>query len=166
MTTIERRRRPPAPPAGRSQAAPRRRAPITRPPARPWIPDPILAVAAATLTAAVVTVAGTFVGGDLVGGDAGRIWARIFAGALALAGVFLALIGLGLLGDEEIRRSDHYVVPLIAGMWAGALVAMLLLDGRIGPIVILPLLLLLLSLRPVRGGIGRLFGRGAAGGGR
>lgn len=106
------------------------------------------AVAVGAWTMAAILLAASFTGEDLIPGEAGRALARIFAALLFGTGVFTFLAGYGMLGDER-GRSDHYVVPVIVGMSAGALEGMLLLSDA-GNWLIAPFVLLLLALRPVR----------------
>lgn len=115
----------------------------------------MLAVAVTAWTTALIVVAASFVGENILGGDAGRFWARAFAAALGLTGLFLTLLALGLTG-ENIRDRTHYVVPMIVGLGAGVFEGMLLLNGTIDLTILAPLLLLIFALRPVRRGISRI----------
>ena len=117
-----------------------------------------MAVAVTAWTTALLIGGASFLGENILGGDAGRFWARIFAGALALTGLFLTLLALGLMG-ENIRDRSNYVVPTMVGLAAGGLEGMLLLNGTINLRIVLPLFLLILALRPVRRTISGLIRR-------
>lgn len=91
-----------------------------------------------------------------IAGDAGRMLARSFAGALALTGLFMGLMGAGLIREDR-GRTDHYVVPIAIGIVAGGIGAALFLSGM-GRMLWAPALMVIFALRPVR--------RLATGGGR
>ena len=111
--------------------------------------DVLVALAATALTMAAVTLIAALAGENVAGDEAGRFWALLFAGALALCGLFLVALGLILLGDSA-REGGRYVLPVAAGVATGAVVGTLMLDGAAREAVIAPLLLLLLATPPVR----------------
>lgn len=113
--------------------------------------DVLVAAAATALTMAALTFAAAFAGENVAGEEAGRFWALLFAGALALCGLFLAALGLVLQGEGAPSGSRH-VVPVATGVATGAVVGALLLEGA-GREAVLPLLLLLLATPPVRGAL-------------
>lgn len=117
--------------------------------------DVLVAIAIAAWTMAAVVFAASFTSGELIPGEAGRALARILAALLLAMGVFTFLAGYSMFGDER-GRSDHYVVPAIVGMSAGALEGMLLLSDAMNWLFV-PFLLLLLALRPVRRVAGSAF---------
>ena len=100
------------------------------------------------LYARLCAVLATFMGDGVIVGDAGRDLARLLA-ALTGAAAFLTLLMAISLVLPDRRRTDHYVVPFIVGMSVGAAVALMLLDDA-GRTAIVPLLFLVLALRPVR----------------
>lgn len=125
----------------------------------------LLAAAATAFALGLLILAASFAGENVLGGGAGRFWARAFAGAGLLTGLFLALLALGLPGAGA-RTPRRHVPAIMAGAAAGALTGALLLDGASREAALAPLLLLLLALPPVRRGIGRigrLVGRREAG---
>lgn len=111
--------------------------------------DTLVALAATALTMAALTFVAAFAGENVAGDEAGRFWALLFAGALALCGLFLLALGLVLSG-EGAREGSRHVLPVATGVATGAIVGALLLDGA-GREAVLPLLLLLLATPPVRG---------------
>ncbi len=111
----------------------------------------LVALAATALTMASLTFVAAFAGENVAGEEAGRFWALLFAGALALCGPFLAALGLVLQGEGAPSGSRH-VAPVATGVATGAIVGALLLDGA-GREAVLPLLLLLLATPPVRGAV-------------
>ena len=155
-----RRVRPAPPPRG--GAFPRRHAPARE--GASWAGVP-LAAAAAAFALGLLILAASFAGESVLGGGAGRFWARAFAGAGLLTGLFLALLALGLSGEGTGAPRRH-VLPAAAGTAAGLLTGALLLDGAGREAALAPLLLLLLALPPVRGGLSRLAGRLAGRGAR
>ena len=156
-----RRARPAPPPRG--GAFPRRGAPARE--GASWAGLP-LAAAATAFALGLLILAASFTGENVLGGGAGRFWARVFAGAGLLTGLFLALLALGLSGEGTDAPRRH-AVPAAAGAAAGLLTGALLLDGAAREAALAPLLLLLFALPPVRDGLsrlaGRLAGRGAPG---
>ncbi|MBI2765236.1 MAG: hypothetical protein HYX53_04900 [Chloroflexi bacterium] len=133
----------------------RNNAPLRRP-GRPatGVPDVLFALATAGFTMAVVFVVASFVDNDVTRGDAGTFLARLFAGALTLASLFVFLLGVGLLRADR-WQPDHYVIPMLLGLIIGGLDAMLFLIP-IGSLLWAPFLLLVFALRPVRRGLGRM----------
>lgn len=154
-----RRVRPAPPPRG--GAVPRGGGPA--PSRAGWAGLP-LAAAATALALGLLILAASFMGENVPGGGAGRFWARVFAGAGLLTGLFLALLALGLSGGGR-DAPRHHALPAAAGAVAGLLTGALLLDGAGREAALAPLLLLLLALPPVRGGLSRLAGRLAGRGG-
>lgn len=148
----------------RRQPAPRRGTPRrVNAPIRPrregsTIPDLLFAVTAACWTMAVVFAVVTLATDQVGGGRAGVTIARIFAGALAFAGLVLFLLGVSILGEHR-NRADHYVVPMLVGLFVGLLEAALLLGGNPAAMV-LPPLAFFLALRPVRHAFSVIFGLG------
>jgi hypothetical protein len=117
----------------------------------------MFAFAAAGLTMAVVFFLASFVDHDVTLGDAGRVLARLFAGALAVAALFAFLLGLVLARDRGVP-GQRYVFPLAIGIIAGGLSASLFLQLQF-LWMFLPFLLLILVIRPIRR---RVFERGRA----
>ena len=107
--------------------------------------------------AAVLAIVTLFTA-EVGGGDAGRNLARIFAAALAVAGLALFGLGVSILGDDR-NRTDHYVTPMIIGAAAGVL-EISLFFWQPTVLLALPPLLLVFALRPVRRGLSSLFGAG------
>lgn len=120
------------------------------------VPDVLFAVMAAAWTMAIVFFVSSFFDENVTAGEAGRILARIFAGALFASGVFLGLLGLGLLRGE-IRQSDHYLFPMLLGAFIGALDAALFLWPA-DQFLIAPFALLVFAFRPVRRWLSRAAG--------
>lgn len=110
--------------------------------------DILLFFAAATLTMAGVFMVTSFTQNDSLAGDAGRMLARTFAGALAVSGVLVGLLGIGFLGESR-NETEHYVVPGAAGILAGGVGATLFL-AQAGQWLWAPALLVFFALRPVR----------------
>ena len=127
--------------------------------------DVLIALAATALSMGVLILVAAFAGENVAGGEAGRVWALIFAGGLALCGLFLVLLGLVLLGERS-REGGRYLVPVASGVGAGLVVGALLLEGASRGAVLAPLLLLLLALPPVREGLAWVMRRGPGGRGR
>lgn len=121
--------------------------------------DALVALAVTALTMAALVLAAAFAGENVAGDEAGRLWALTFAGGLGLSGLFLALLGLALLG-EGAREGGRYLAPVACGIATGALTGALLLEGASREAVIASLLLLLLATPPVRGAIGWIWSRG------
>ncbi|GAB4328171.1 MAG: hypothetical protein Kow0010_11970 [Dehalococcoidia bacterium] len=154
------RRRPaPTPGSPRRNNAPVRPRPRNRLAATGEL---FVAAAFGAWTMAAILLAASFTGGDLIPGEAGRALARIFAGLLFGTGVFTFLAGYSMLGDER-GYSDHYVVPVIVGMGAGALEGMLVLSDA-GNWLVAPFFMLLLALplarRAARGAFRSIFSAG------
>ncbi len=124
--------------------------------------DVLIALAATALAMAVLIVVATFSGENVLGGGAGRFWALTFAGALALCGLFLVLLGLVLLGERS-REGGRYLVPVASGVGTGLVVGALLLEGASRGAVVAPLLLLVLATPPVREGLAWIMRRGPGG---
>ncbi len=119
------------------------------------VPDFLLTLAATAATMAAVFFATSFLGSSLIVGDAGRALARLFAAALLISGFFMLVLALGLLRDE---RSDpgHYVVPALVGAVMGSAesAVFLLAEDRL---LLVPFVLLVFILRPVRRQAGKTF---------
>lgn len=90
----------------------------------------------------------TFTDDSLSAGNAGTDLARLFSGALLLAGLCGFLIGMLLLRDER-GNSEHYVFPMLLGAVIGSLEALLFLRPEPG-LLFLPFLLLIFLFRPLR----------------
>ncbi len=127
--------------------------------------DVLIALAATALAMALLVLVAAFAGENVAGDQAGRLWALTFAGGLGLSGLFLALLGVGLLG-EDAREGGRYVVPIAIGVATGALVGALMLEGASPGAVLASLLVLLLVLPPVRDVLGWFMRRGAGRPGR
>lgn len=128
---------------GRRDNAPIRK---RRPPST--VPDALFAVGAVFWTMALVFFASSYLSENVTAGDAGRLLARIFAGALFISGLFVVLLALALIRDDRIDPGE-YVFPVCLGVIVGALEAWLFLLPA-GEWLFLPLLLLVFALRPVR----------------
>jgi hypothetical protein len=120
------------------------------------VPDFLFACAATLVTMAAVFFTASFVHEDLSNGDAGTDLARIFSGTLLLSGMLLALLGVMLLRDRA-NRMDHVALPAVVGAVAGGLESWFFLEPRSPAFLLLPVLLLVFALRPVRAGLRRLF---------
>jgi len=133
----------------------RNNAPI-RPPRRraTSVPDLLFALATAAWAMAIVFVVASYLDDKVTSGDAGPVLARIFAGALAISGLFIALLGYGLLRDES-RNLDHYAFPAFLGLVVGGLEAAIFLWPA-DQLLLGPFALLILVFRPVRRGVARL----------
>ncbi len=159
MTAMTSPRRP-LPPPTRGGA-------IRRDPARDaasWA-DVLVALATTALTMAVLILVAAFAGENVAGDEAGRFWALLFAAGLGMSGLFLAMLGLVLLGDRA-RERGRYLVPVATGVPAGVVVGALVLDGAGRGSVLASLLLLLLATPPVREGLAWLLWRSRGGQGR
>jgi hypothetical protein len=124
------------------------------------VPDFLFALAMCAWVMAAVFVAATFTSEQLSAGDAGTDLARLFAGALALAGLCGFLIGVLLLRSER-NQADHYLTPFALGAVIGTAEAFLFLVPA-PALLFAPFLLLIFVFRPVRRGIARLIRPGAA----
>jgi hypothetical protein len=114
----------------------------------------MFALATAGWTMAVVFVVASFLNDNITVGEAGRVLARLFAGALAVASLFTFLMGLVLLRDDR-NQADHFRAPMGIGVLIGVLASLLFLELQF-QLLFLPFLLLILVVRPVRR---RIFGR-------
>ena len=144
--------------------APRRKrnnAPVR--PRRPAtvVPDFMFALGAATLTMAAVFFAASFVHEDLSNGDAGTQLARIFAATLTLSSVFLFLLGMLLLRADR-NKLEHYLLPLTIGLVIGLLESWMFLYPKSPILLLAPLFLLFLLLRPIRRWFSGMFQGGRA----
>jgi len=146
--------------SARSGARRRNNAPVR--PRRPAtsVPDFLFALAMAAWVMAAVFVIATFTSNQFSAGDAGTDLARLFAGALALAGLCGFLIGILLLRNER-KQADHYVAPLALGAVIGALEAFLFLLPA-EAFLFAPFALLIFVLRPVRRALSRIVRPGRA----
>lgn len=142
-------------PGRRDNAPIRKRKPAT------GVPDVLFAFGAVAWTMAFIFFVASFFDDNVTAGDAGRVLARIFAGALFLAGLFVVLLGVALLREDR-GRVDQYVFPICLGMAIGALEAYLFLLPA-GEWLWAPLLLMVFALRPVRRILGRWLRPAAAG---
>lgn len=124
------------------------------------VPDLLFAVSIAAWVMAAIFFVATFTDDSLSAGNAGTDIARLFSGALVVAGLCGFLIAMLLLRDER-GNTDHYVFPIGLGAVIGVAEALLFL--RPAPsLLFLPFLLLILVFRPFRGmvtGLFRLGGR-------
>ncbi len=118
------------------------------------LPDFMFALSAAGWTMAAGFVIASFGDNNVTATEAGPGLARLFAAALAISGSFTFLLGYGLLRGER-GHGDHYVVPIIVGAAIGAMETVLFLAAA-GKLLLLPPLLLIFVLRPVRRHAGRL----------
>lgn len=117
------------------------------------VPDLIFTLAFTGWTMALIFLASSFFNDDVTEGEAGKILARLFAGALTLTSVFAFALGLLLLRDQR-RQRDHYVVPAFLGVAIGVLEAFLFLWPAAG-LLFAPFLLLIFAFRGVRRAISR-----------
>ncbi len=118
------------------------------------VPDLFFALAMAGWAMAIFFFAASFLDNDVTVGEAGKILARMFAGALAVASAFTFLLGIVLLRDER-NQAEHFRFPMAIGLVIGILVSLLFLTLHF-ELVFLPFLLLVFAFRPIRQ---RLFGR-------
>lgn len=105
---------------------------------------------------AFILFVASFLSENVTAGDAGRLLARIFAGALFISGLFVFLLGLSFVRGDSLRL-EEYIIPICVGIVIGAIEAWLFLQPA-GEWLWAPLLLLVFTLRPVRnmvGGAGR-----------
>ena len=135
-------RQQPASSARRNNAPIRPRRPATS------VPDVLFALASAGWAMAVLFFLASYINEDVTVGEAGRVLARMFAGALAIASAFTFMLGLVLLRDER-GEMDHYVIPMVIGTLIGALASLLFLTLHF-ELLFLPFLLVIFVLRPVR----------------
>ena len=122
------------------------------------VPDLLFAVSIAAWVMAGIFFVATFTDDTLSAGNAGTDLARLFSGALVVAGACGFLIGVLLLRDER-GNSDHYVFPIVIGAVIGVLEAILFLRPEPG-LLFLPFLLLILVFRPFRRLVTGLLRRG------
>lgn len=97
----------------------------------------------------------SFTDDNLSNGDAGTQLARIFSVTLLMSAIFIFILGMLLLRDER-NRLDHFTVPLAVGALVGGLEAAMFLNPNGALLLLAPLLLLVLALRPVRARIAGL----------
>lgn len=122
------------------------------------VPDLLFAVSIAAWVMAGIFFVATFTDDSLSAGNAGTDLARLFSGALVVAGICGFLIGMLLLRDER-GNADHYVFPMLLGAVIGVAEAILFL--RPAPAMLfLPFLLLIFVFRPFRRMVTRLVRRG------
>lgn len=112
------------------------------------VPDLLFALSMAAWVMAGIFFVATFTDDSLSAGNAGTDLARLFSGALLLAGLCGFLIGMLLLRDER-GNSEHYVFPMLLGAVIGSLEALLFLRPEPG-LLFLPFLLLIFLFRPLR----------------
>ena len=141
----------------RGKTVRRNNAPIRPPKPATSVPDLIFTVAFAGWTMALIFLASSFFDDDVTAGEAGKILARLFAGALALTSAFGFLLGLLLLRDQR-RQRDHYVVPAFLGVTLGVLEAVLFLSAA-SAMLFAPFLLLIFAFRGVRRAVSRSLAR-------
>jgi hypothetical protein len=116
----------------------------------------MFALGSATLTMAVVFFVASFVHEDLSNGDAGTQLARIFAATLTLSSVFLFLLGMLLLRADR-NRLELYLLPLAVGLVIGLLESWMFLEPQSPLLLLAPLFLLFLLLRPIRRALASMF---------
>jgi hypothetical protein len=92
----------------------------------------------------------------LSNGDAGTQLARIFAATLTLSSVFLFLLGMLLLRADR-NRLELYLLPLAVGLVIGLLESWMFLEPQSPLLLLAPLFLLLLLLRPIRRALASMF---------
>jgi hypothetical protein len=114
------------------------------------VPDLLVASWVGAWAMALTFAVASFLDTDLTPGEVGVILARMFAAALFVAGVFMAMLAMVLLRDERAER-EHYVAPGIAGLIAAG-TASILVFTTAGPqvAVTVPALILLFAMKPVR----------------
>lgn len=110
--------------------------------------DILFFFSAGAFTMAGVFLVTSFGRDDTVGDDPGRALARGFAAALAFSGLFVGLLGIGLLRGAR-AHADHYVIPVATGIVAGGLASALFL-AQAGELLWLPAILVVFALGPVR----------------
>jgi hypothetical protein len=126
------------------------------------VPDLLFALATVGWTMAFVFVVASFADDNVTVGEAGKVLARLFAGALAVASGFTFLLGLVLLRNDR-HQPDHFLAPMGIGILTGLLASVLFLTLQFR-LLFLPFLLLVLVVRPIRRRVfgGRRSARGAA----
>lgn len=126
------------------------------------VPDVLFALATVGWTMAIVFVVASFTDDNITVGEAGKVLARLFAGALAVASGFTFLLGLVLLRNDR-NQADHLLAPMAIGVLTGLLASMLFLTLQFR-LLFLPFLLLFLVVRPIRRRVfgGRRSARGTA----
>ncbi len=136
----------------------RNNAPIR--PRRPatTVPDLLFALTAAAWTMAVTFFIASFLSDEVTAGEAGRLLARLFALALFITGLFMGLLGFGLLRDER-DQADHYTVPVAVGIIIGGIEAVMFLIPT-GEFLWAPFVLLVFVFRPVRRHLSRMMNPG------
>ena len=137
----------------------RNNAPIRPPRPATTVPDVLFACAFTCFTMALIFFVASFLSDDVVSGSAGRVLARFFAGTLLLAGLFMFALGFGLLRDER-SSADHYTFPIVLGALVGGFESLFFLN-TVEQLLFLPLLFLLLAIRPLRRAITRFLFRGS-----
>ncbi len=139
----------------------RNNAPIRPPRPATTVPDFLFACAFTCFTMALIFFIASFLlNEDVVSGSATKMLARFFAGTLLVAGLFTFALGYGLLRDDR-STADHYTFPIILGIAVGALESIFFLQTVQPLFILLPLLLLILAIRPLRRGISRMIFRGS-----
>jgi len=117
------------------------------------IPDVLFCVASGAFVLALILLVSTFTNENVAAGHEGTQLAQLFSAALIAAAVFLGLVGMLLLHGTR-TRADHYSTPILLGVIAGAIEAVLVIEPA-GWWIAAPLVVIVFALRPVR----RLFGR-------
>jgi hypothetical protein len=133
-------------------------APIRRPREGGTVPDVLIAIALAAWTMAAIFLVASFLTDSHTAGDAGRDLERLFAGTLGIVGLSLFVLAVLLLGDDR-GQGDHYYVPILIGAAVGGAEALCFLLPE-PALLWAPPLLLIFALRPLRRGLGALFGMG------
>jgi hypothetical protein len=88
-------------------------------------------------------------GDEIPLGGPGRQLLLSFSAALVFAGLLLAGLGITLLHDAR-HRGESYLVPFAGGLVMGGLEAVFLVELVGGLVWLLPFLLVIPALRPVR----------------
>jgi hypothetical protein len=123
------------------------------------VPDFLFACAFTCFTMTLIFFGASFLSEDVVSGSAGRVLARFFAGTLLLAGTFMFALGYGLLRDDR-GMADHYTFPIILGIAVGLFESIFFLK-TVEQLLFVPLLFLVLAIRPIRRGLSGILFRGS-----
>lgn len=124
------------------------------------IPDVLFCLASGAFVLAVILLVSTFTNDNVAAGHEGTQLAQLFSAALIAASVFLGLVGILLLHGKQ-SRANHYSTPILLGVIAGAIEAVLVIMPA-GWWIAAPLAVLILALRPVRRLFARMLRPGAA----
>ena len=138
----------------RGRTGRRNNAPIRPPKPATSVPDVVFTLAAAGITMAAIFFIASFSNGTITEGEAGKVLARMFAGALAITSACGCALGLLLLRGER-RAPDHYVLPGVLGLVIGVAESVLFLIPA-PAFLWVPFVFLVFAFRPVRRRISRL----------